>query len=218
MRNRLILISLIAGLAATAYFTGLYQYLAPDRLRELLTDAGPWGPALVVLLFATLEPFFVPGAIFLLAAATVWPFWLALTVNMLGAVGAGMVGFFFARYLGRDWVEGRMPEGLRKWDERLSQKGVSAVVLFRFFFFLNPASHWALGLSRVSAPAAFLGTAIGFAPAIAAWTYFGSQILDWFNAQTAATWIPLALAIIAIIAFRRYRKNRSTSKVEAISQ
>ena len=217
MRNRLALIALMLGIAAFAYFTGLYQYLSPDRLRELLTDAGPWGPVLMVVLFAVLEPFGAPGAIFLLVAATVWPYWIALLVNWLGAIGAGMIGFAFARYFGRDWVEGRMPERLRKWDERLSHKGISAVVLFRLFFFLNPASHWALGLSRVPASAAFFGTVIGFALPIALWTYFGSQILDWFNAQTAATWIPLALAVIAFIVFRRYWKQKSASKPEVVT-
>jgi len=218
MRNRLILISLILGIAAAAYFTGLYQYLAPDRLREVLTDAGPWGPVLIVVLFATLEPFGVPGAIFLLAAATLWPFWLALLVNWLGSTGAGMIGFAFARYFGRDWVEGRMPERIRKWDDRLSQKGLSAVILFRLFFFLNPASHWALGLSRVPASTAFFGTVLGFGPAILLWTYFGSRILDWFKAQTAATWIPLALAVVTFIVLRRYWKKRSASQPETVSE
>jgi uncharacterized membrane protein YdjX (TVP38/TMEM64 family) len=218
MRNRLILISLILGIAAFAYFSGLYQYLAPDRLREVLMEAGPWGPVIVVVLFAVLEPFGTPGAVFLLATATLWPFWLALLVNWLGATGAGMIGFAFARYFGRDWVEGRMPDRLREWDERLSNKGLPAVILFRLIFFLNPASHWALGLSRVPAPTAFFGTMIGFAPAIALWTYFGSEILNWFNAQTAATWIPLVLAIVAFIAFRRYQKRKSTAREEVVAE
>jgi len=213
MRTRLILLALIVSLAALAYFSGLYQYLAPDRLREILDQAGAFGPVVVVLLFATLEPFGTPGAIFLLATASLWPFWLALLVNWLGATGAGMVGFAFARYLGRDWVEDHMPKRMREWDERLSNKGLPAVILFRLFFFLNPASHWALGLSRVPASTALFGTMIGFMPAIFLWTYFGSEILDWFNAQTAATWIPLGLAVVAFIAFRRYRNRIPAARI-----
>jgi uncharacterized membrane protein YdjX (TVP38/TMEM64 family) len=208
MRNRLILIALLAGIAAFAYFSGLYQYLAPDRLRDVLIEAGAWGPVVVVLLLSMLEPFGTPGAIFLVAAATIWPFWPALFINWAGATGAGMVGFAFARYFARDWVEGRMPDRLRKWDDRLSEKGLTAVILFRLFFFLNPASHWALGLSRVPTATAILGTAIGFLPGVVLFTYFGSKILDWFNAQTAATWVPLGLAILAIIAFQIYRRRR----------
>ena len=172
MRNRLILLSVILGIGALGYFGGLFQYLAPDRMRELLTEAGAWGPVVIVVLFTLLEPFGTPGAFFILAAATLWPFWLAFLVNWLGATGAGMFGFAFARYLGRDWVEGRMPERLRKWDDRLSDNGLPIVILFRVVLFLNPASHWALGLSRVSLSTAIAGTAIGFAPGIAVFTYF----------------------------------------------
>jgi uncharacterized membrane protein YdjX (TVP38/TMEM64 family) len=207
MRIRLILLSLVLGIAAIGYFGGLFQYLAPDRLRELLTEAGVWGPVVVVVMFTVLEPFFTPGAIFILAAATLWPFWLAFLVNWLGATGAGMFGFAFARYLGRDWVEGRMPERLRRWDNRLSEKGLPVVILFRLIFFLNPASHWALGLSRVPFSTALAGTAIGFAPTIALWTYFGAEILEWFGSQSAGTWIAVAVAIAAIIVFRVYRRR-----------
>jgi uncharacterized membrane protein YdjX (TVP38/TMEM64 family) len=207
MRNRLLLLSLILGVAAVAYFGEFYEYLAPDRLRELATDAGAWGPVLIIVLFSVLEPFFVPGAIFLLAAATLWPFWSALLINWLGATGAGMIGFAFARYFGRDWVEDHMPARLKIWDERLSEKGLPAVILFRLLFFLNPASHWALGLSRVRVPAAILGTAIGFAPLVGVWTYFGAEILDWFAAQSVGMWVGIIAGITTFIAIRKYRRR-----------
>jgi uncharacterized membrane protein YdjX (TVP38/TMEM64 family) len=211
MRNRLILLGVVFFIVAFGYFSGLYQYLAPDRLRALVMEAGAWGPVVIVILFSVLEPFGTPGAIFLLAAATLWPFWLAFLVNWIGATGAGMVGFAFARYFGRDWVEGRMPARLRLWDERLSGRGVTGVVVFRLFFFLNPASHWALGLSRVSARAALFGTLIGFAPAVAIWTYFGAEILVWFEAQSLGMWVAVIAGIVAFIAFRRVRKRAVTT-------
>ena len=147
---------------------------------------------------------------FLLAAATLWPFWFALMVNWLGAVGAGMFGFTFARYLGRDWVEARMPERLRRWDDRLSNSGLPIVILFRMVFFLNPASHWALGLSRVPLSTAIVGTAIGYAPWVVLWTYFGAEILDWFEAQSIGIWIAVGVAVVAIVVFRKYRERRTS--------
>jgi uncharacterized membrane protein YdjX (TVP38/TMEM64 family) len=209
MRNRFILVGLILGIAALGYFAGLFQYLAPDRLRELLTEAGAWGPVVIVVLFTLLEPFGTPGAFFILAAATLWPFWAAFAINWIGATGAGMFGFAFARYLGRDWVEGRMPDRLRRWDERLSERGLPIVIAFRLMFFLNPASHWALGLSRVSMPTAVLGTVIGLAPGVAVLTYFGAEILVWLEAQSVGTWIAFALVVTVAIAFGKYRGRAS---------
>ena len=210
MRNRLILLSVILAIAALGYFSGLFQYLAPDRMRALLVEAGAWGPVVIVVLFTLLEPFGTPGFVFLLAAATLWPFWLALTVNLLGAVGAGMFGFTFARYLGRDWVEARMPERLRRWDDRLSENGLPLVILFRIVFFLNPASHWALGLSRVPASTALLGTVIGYAPVVVLWTYFGAEILGWFEAQSIGVWVAVGVAIVAIVLLRRVHQRRTS--------
>ena len=136
----------------------------------------------------------------MLAASALYPFWLAFIVNWLGAIGAGMFGFAFARYFARDWVSGRMPERLRKWDDRLSNEGLRVVILFRAMFFLNPASHWALGLSQVRAPQAALGTAIGFLPWIIAWSYFGERILNWFDTNSTGMIVGVGLAIAAAIA------------------
>jgi membrane protein DedA with SNARE-associated domain len=123
-----------------------------------------------------------------------------------------MTGFAFARFIGRNWVEDRMPARLRLWDERLAGRGVTGVIVFRLIFFLNPASHWALGLSSVPAPAAFFGTMIGFAGPIALWTYFGAEILVWFEAQSAWVWVAVITAIVAFLAFRKIRKR--TNPVE----
>lgn len=205
MRNRLLLLGAILGIAALGYFGGLFEHLAPDRLRAMLAEAGAWGPVVIVVLFTLLEPFGTPGALFLLASVTLWPFWLALTVNWLGATGAGMFGFAFARYFGRDWAARRMPRRLREWDDRLSENGLPIVIGFRMLFFLNPASHWALGLSRVPVSTAILGTVIGFAPWIAMWTYFGAEILVWFEAQSWGVWVAVTVAIVAVIVFRRVR-------------
>ena len=211
MRNRLLLFSVVLGIAAFGYFGGYFQYLDPARLRELLQDAGPWGPLAMIGLFTLLEPFGAPGAIFMMASATLWPFWLAFAVNMLGATGAGMLGFTFARYLGRDWVEGRMTPRLRAWDERLSEHGLPKVITFRLIFFLNPAAHWALGLSRVKVSAAILGTVIGYIPGIALWTYFGAELLEWFGKQPVEVWIGAGVAILVVVILVRLRRRMAAS-------
>ena len=200
MRNRIILAAIIVTLAGLAFYSGLFKHLTPDHLGEIADNAGAFGPVIIIVLFTVLEPFAVPGAIFMLAASALYPFWLAFIVNWLGSIGAGMFGFAFARYFARDWVSGRMPERMRKWDDRLSNEGLRVVIIFRAMFFLNPASHWALGLSQVRAPRAALGTAIGFLPWIIAWSYFGERILSWFDTNSTGMIVGVGLAIAAAIA------------------
>lgn len=211
MRNRFFLLAAVLCVASLAYFGGLFQYLDPERLRELLTESGAWGPLLVIVMFAFLEPFGVPGAIFMVAAATLWPFWLAFSVNLAGAAGAGMVGFIFARYLGRDWVTERMPDRFRSWNDRLSERGLPIVIMFRLAFFINPASHWALGLSKVHPSTALAGSLIGFAPWVAVFTYFGAEILTWIESQSAGIWVGIGLTIVAIVVFQKNRRRNAAS-------
>ena len=214
MRIRLIILAILASVFAIGYSTGLYQYLAPERLREFAEAAGAFGPLVIIVLFSLLEPFGVPGAVFMLAAIAIWPFGLAFLVNWIGATCAGMFGFAFARYFGRDWVSGRLPPRLQKWDDRLSRQGLPIVIGFRAMFFLNPASHWALGLSRVPATTAALGTAIAYLPWTLAWTYFGTQILTWFETHTVEFVIGIASIVLVVFLIRRLRGGGAESEAD----
>jgi uncharacterized membrane protein YdjX (TVP38/TMEM64 family) len=205
MRTRLIILAVLASVFAIGYTTGLYQYLAPEKLREFADAAGAFGPLVIIVLFGVLEPFGVPGFVFMLTAIAMWPFGLAFLVNWIGATCAGMFGFAFARYFGRDWVSGRLPPRLQKWDDRLSSQGLPIVIVFRAMFFLNPASHWALGLSRVPATTAILGTAIAYLPWTATWTYFGAQMITWFETHTMELLIGIAAIVLVVFLVRRLR-------------
>ena len=63
----------------------------------------------------------------LLTAVAVWPPWLAFLLNWCGAVGAGVVGFAFARTVGRDWVARRLPARLAGLDDRIQKRGLATV-------------------------------------------------------------------------------------------
>ena len=212
MQSRLIIIAVIATIVAVGFYTGLFQQLNPESLGELGVSAGFWGPVVITLLFILLEPFAVPGAIFMLTATALWPAWIVFLVSWIGGTGAGMLGFGFARYFARDWVSGRLPARLRKWDERLSNEGLPVVILFRLTFFLNPASHWALGLSSVRPATALLGTAIGFLPWMAAWAFFGERVGLWFETNSTAMIVGVALALAAGIALAVFvRRKRAAA-------
>lgn len=218
MRTRLIVLAIIASVIGLGFYTGLFKYLNPESLSEVAESAGVWGPIVITLLFIVLEPFAVPGAIFMLTATALYPAWIVFLVSWIGGIGAGMFGFGFARYFARDWVSGRLPERLRKWDQRLSTEGLPVVIVFRMMFFLNPASHWALGLSSVPFPTAALGTAIGFLPWMAAWAFFGAQIMNWFERNSIELILGVALAVGAVIALTVFiLRRRAAATLAAVS-
>lgn len=214
MQSRLLFTLAIVSIGALGYFAGLFRYFDPDDLRELIISWGAWGPVLVILIYSLVQPFGFPGAIFMMASSTLWTFWPAFLINLAGASGAGMVGFGFARYVGRDWVEGRMPDRVRAWDDRLSHRGLPVVIPYRMIFFLSPPSHWALGLSRVRLSHAAIGTVVGYVPGVAVWTYFGGDILIWLEQQSGQVLLGVLALIIVMFAISRFRNRRSQSDSE----
>ncbi len=178
--RRIAAITVVALLIAAAYFAGLFDLLRePERTRAVLAETGIWAPLLYVLLFSLCEPFGVPGVLFVLPAALIWPAWQAFGLSMAGSLGASMVGFSLARWIGRAWVEANLPERFRRYDARLAEHALATVILVRLLFFLAPPAHWVLGLSSVRVRIFLLGSAIGYVPGIALLTFVGEGLFEW---------------------------------------
>lgn len=220
MLKRLGLLVAVSALLGAMYALGLFDVLTDrERFRALIVDLGMWGPVVYVLSFALLEPFFVPGIAFMAPGALVWSFPELFVYSLLGASGAGVVGFSFARYLARDWVETRMPARLRAWDERLARAGFRNVVVVRLTLFLAPPAHWMLGLSKVRFPTFVAGTVVGFAPAmlVLSWVLVevGGTLWDWMASRPGWVWIVLVAGVVVWIVVRRRLAARRHARIVA---
>lgn len=204
-RFALLLLALLVLSLVGAWAAGWFEGLDRERVTELIHAAGPWGPVVFVAAFALLEPFGAPGVLFAVPASWVWPMPEAFALSWLGAVGAGCVGFFFARTIGRDWVEAHLPDRFRRFDERLATRGLVTVIVVRLVFFLAPPAHWVLGLSPVRVTPFVLGTFIGFAPGIFVLVLFGEGLLRAFDQVPPQL---LAGGVAALLAFALWRRHR----------
>ena len=207
MTRRLLLLALLIGVGVGVYATGLHEDITVEAVRALVDEAGVLGPVLFVLLFS-LEGVGVPGMIFMLTAIVVWPPWLAFLMNWLGAIAAGILGFAYARYVGRDWVAARLPDGIRRFETAIVRRGIRTVIVIRLLFFLAPPAHWALGLSPVSFRDFLIGSALGFAPAMLLVSLIGAPVFEWVREDSDAIWIVgsvgLLLGALGLSAARRY--------------
>lgn len=216
MAKRIALLAAIAAAIGGLYAAGFFDLVSdPERVRALLASMGIWAPVLYVAAFALLEPFFVPGVAFIVPGALFFPFAELFWLSWLGSIGAGVVGFGFARFLARDYVERRMPERLRRFDDRLATRGLQTVILVRLTLFLAPPAHWLLGISKVRFPAFVLGTAIGFAPGIALLSYLtvfvGRSIGAWVEELPPGTILALLVALFVFVRWRRSSRERRTA-------
>lgn len=206
--KRLLLLTLVVASAVFAWATGLHEKVGMEMTRELVHGAGAWGPLLFIVLFG-LEGLGVPGVVFMVAAIAIWPPSLAFLYNFLGAQMAGLVGFGFARWVGREWVAERLPDKVRRYEARIEDRGLATVIVVRLVFFLAPPAHWLLGLSPVRFRDYLLGTAIGMLPWLVAVSYGGSHALRWLADQPPTTWMMLTAAVVAsVVAWRCHARWR----------
>lgn len=175
----ILLLTLVSGALLSAWSMGLFNELTAERLEQLFRDAGIWGPLLYVALFAALESFGVPGILFIVPASIVWNWPTLFLLTWAGAVGASVVGFSFSRTIGRSWVQGRLSERARLYDDAIAKRGLRTVILIRLMFFIAPWAHWLLGLTKVRFRDYVVGTAIGLAPMMALFTWGGATLVDY---------------------------------------
>jgi uncharacterized membrane protein YdjX (TVP38/TMEM64 family) len=205
MNRRLLAFIALATLVVALMIFG--SEFRVEGLREVVAAAGPWGPPLFVLSFAVLEGLGFPGIFFILVSTAIWPTGFALFLNWAGAVGASVVGASVARGIGRDWISGRLPDRLQRFDRHLAENALVGVILVRLVFFLAPWAHWGLGLSRVRFAPLVVGSAIGFLPGIALMTWAGRELLDWIETESIALWIPGGVAMILLLLFFLWRNR-----------
>ncbi len=210
-----LVMGVLAALVA-AWRLGLLDILAePARLRTWIVDQGAYGQLAFVLAFTLLQPFGLPGTVFLLVAPLLWPWHEAYALCMVGTMAASVVGFSFARFVARDFVERRVPARLRGYEEALARRAFVTVVMLRFVLWMPPALHAFFGVSRVSFATHFWGSLVGYALPLLGMAYFGEDLFTWLAEVPAAVWLGLgallvAGAVVAIVVMMRRRASSQT--------
>lgn len=161
----------------------------PPRLARELVELGGWGYLAFVVAYTLLQPFGVPGTVFIVAAPLIWPWPVAFALSMTGTMAASVVGFSFARFVARDWVSGVIPARFRAYDEALARRGLATVFVLRFVFWMPPLLHAFFGVSRVRFWTHFWGSLAGYVVPLLLVSYFGQRAFDAMRAAPPAVWI-----------------------------
>ena len=179
-RRRLLVVAAVVTAFVAVRASGLTDLLGDEaRMRELADDAGWLGPVAFAALFTVLVPVGVPGLVFVLPAAVVFPAPVAIAVCLAGGYLSSAAGVWFARTTGRSFVATRMPAGFRRWDEAIARRGLVAVVALRIVTYLAAPADWLLGLSSIPNRQIVVGTAIGLVPPTLLYVVAGGGVLDW---------------------------------------
>lgn len=204
MRVRLALAMVVIGVLSWFYASGTYAAIDPEKMRAWLQDAGAWGGVVFVLAYCVLQPLGVRSVFFLLSAPMVWQPLTAFVLSWAGTLAASLAAFGFARFVGRSWVQRRLPPGIRRLDDRLATRGLRTVLLLRLLFYTAPTLQFALGVSRVRAGAFLTGTLLGVVPFTALMTLLGARINAYLVENPISSWPwdrfgPLIVALLLVV-------------------
>jgi len=200
LRNAKIGAVLVVAIALTiAWRLGvLARFGEPARLAATLVELGPWGYVAFVLAYTTLQPFGVPGTVFVVAAPLIWPWPVAFALSMVGTMAASVVGFSFARFVARDWIASVLPARFRRYDDALARRAFATVFLLRLVFWMPPLLHAFFGVSKVRFWTHFWGSLLGYLLPLFLVSYFGRRVVDALSTAPPGVWIALAGAVGAI--------------------
>jgi uncharacterized membrane protein YdjX (TVP38/TMEM64 family) len=216
---RYALVALVLVVLALAYRFGIFSEVSdPRRLARALVRWGAWGYLVFIVAYTVLQPFGVPGTVFVLAAPQIWPWPTAFAVSMAGTMAASVVGFSFARFVARDWVSARIPARFRKYDAAIERNAFSTVVTLRFIFWMPQYLHAFFGVSRVPFWTHFWGSFLGYVPPLLALSYLGSAIIDADGNLQPRVW-PITGAFLAVtalvVAVLHYRSRTARATARA---
>jgi len=205
-------VAVLGGLGL-AYRLGVFSNVSdPRSLSRAVLDMGVWGYVGFIVAYALLQPFGVPGTVFIVAAPLIWPWPIAFGLSMVGTMAASVIGFSFCRFVARDWVSARIPARFRKYDEALEHNAFETVFLLRLMFWMPQALHAFFGVSKVRFWTHFWASLLGYIPPLLLVSYMGSQVFDSEGHLQARAWLPLGAlfgASLLLAAFLRRRRARS---------
>lgn len=211
---RVVLVVGVAGVILLAARLGAFAHLAEPRvLARSLRATGSVGYVGFVVSYAILQPFGVPGTVFIVAAPFVWPWKIAFALSMTGTMAASIIGFSFARFIARDWVSSRIPVRFHRYDSMLEKNELWAVFVLRLVFWMPQVLHFFLGVSRIRFWTHFWGSLLGYAPPLFVVSYFSSEMFDASGQMKNEAWPILGAMLMAslliAVAARAWETRRS---------
>lgn len=210
-RSTLVRVAVLVGIVAAvviALLAGGFDALRDqDRVEDFFADSGPWGPIVYILGFVALQPLSLPGAVLIIPATFVWPWWQVAIYSVLGGLVASIIGFALARWLAQDWVRRRLPDRFGPWEQRLADHGFIATVGLRLVTGYAPAADWLLGVSRVSVRAFLAGTFIGLIPGTLAISLWGDDAVRGMGDAPAASLVIVGVVVAVLVLVTRRRRR-----------
>jgi uncharacterized membrane protein YdjX (TVP38/TMEM64 family) len=191
---RLLLLGLLAGLLLYTWpLLRPFFSAAVGEVSDLLGRTGRWGPLLVIwlqALQAVISP--LPSWPITVAAGALYGPAPATLFTLIGGTAGAGFNWWIARRWGRPVAERRLPAA---WLARADRLRARHFLILALLGRLIPVASFDLvaylaGLTQIGLASFLVAAAVGQAPAVFTYAYFGADLAE---AQSASLWSSLIL-------------------------
>jgi uncharacterized membrane protein YdjX (TVP38/TMEM64 family)/Fe-S oxidoreductase len=214
MVKRLLLLFAIVAVILAVRFTGATQYLQQESLRQWIQSYGTLAPIIYMLIYTIAPALLLPGLpITIVGGILFGPFWGVVYTITSATLGA-CVAFLVARYIARDWVEGKLiSPRWQRLDQGVKDHGWKVVAFTRLIpLFPFNLLNYAFGLTKIKFLHYAFTTLICMLPACIAFIVFSSSLLDVIRGKISSAFIA-GLGLIILVSliplfYRRYKAKK----------
>lgn len=181
--------------------------LNPRHIKQYISHFGIWAPFIFLVLYS-IKSFviFIPAGIFMLAGGLSFGTLMGAIVLVIGTILSSTIGFVFARYFGKDYVQKKLSRTkIGDISGKIAQKGFLIILLLRLVPILPyDAINYICGMSKIRYRDFILATIIGTIPACVLYAYLGENILRPF---TKGFYLSILLVILISLTPALFAKN-----------
>ncbi|MDE0885369.1 MAG: VTT domain-containing protein [Myxococcota bacterium] len=206
MIRKLVIGAALLGVVGALWNSGVLADLTnPERMRELVAEAGPFGPLVFIFVSMGLFTVFMFGPP-VWASSAIFPLPLAIFYSCIAAVAASLLAYGVARW-GQDWAQRHVPEKLRSYEERLEARPMLTVLVLRLLLWANPLADLLVGVSRVPFRVYLGATVVSLVPLTALHVVAGQHGMALAAKTPNWVWAVLGAGIVLIVWVRRRRQK-----------
>jgi len=146
----------------------------PHLLTQWLNNVGVFKSAMIYIVIYTVRPLILfPATLLTVASGLIFGPWLGTLFTVVGENASANLGFTLARWFGRDSVEKHLLGDVSRWDDKLKQNGIVAVLTMRLIMLPFDAVNFGCGLTAIRHRDYAVGTFIGILPSLIGFVLLG---------------------------------------------
>jgi uncharacterized membrane protein YdjX (TVP38/TMEM64 family) len=209
----ILIIKFITVFAIILIIIKYYPYLNPSSISAFIKENNTTAPVIFIIICSA-RPilFFLPSMGLTVVAGVLFGTLWGTVYVVIGGAFSTLVGFYFARWLGRDLVEKMLKKNkifmkTEAWSKEHGEKTILYLRLFNMPWDL--VSYWA-GLSGLRFKGFYVASLTVLVPVSLLYTYFGSHV---FTPYSLGFVIPLI--IMLMMGAAPYIKEKKKKKTNA---